>query len=126
MEGMLEVCSAATFGAALQEVLHWAEQKKRLDSEDLTKLIHSPAYWVVVVVTIVATGIAGYFWYGGSTAQSLPRMQDALIFGAALPALFKKATAAASQRTLGGGNPPRGQSASASGSRSFTQQYLGL
>lgn len=114
---MFEVCLAASFGAFLQELLHWAEQRNRLKATEFQALVKNYGYWIIVALLIPSTGIAAYFWF--STRSSLPLLHDALIFGAALPALFKKGAAAATSRRMGG-SQDRAQS------KSLRELYLGV
>jgi predicted permease len=101
---MNDVVLAAAFGAFLQEVLHLAEQRSRLNDADLRSLLSSLRFWFFVPLMIFVSGVAAYFWFH---SQAAPSAQNAMIFGAALPALFKKAVVAASGGPRGGSGASR-------------------
>jgi uncharacterized BrkB/YihY/UPF0761 family membrane protein len=79
--------SVGTFGAILQELLFWYNAKTKLETKEYKDILTSKSYWIVVSAMAIGSGIASYFWF-------LPEHQTArtyLLFGAAFPALFKKA-----------------------------------
>jgi hypothetical protein len=80
----------ATFGAGLQELVHWYELRNKLDHEEYARLLRSRAYWVVVLLMIVGSGIGTAVWCDGGAYSG----RDYMVFGAAFPLLMKKAVAA--------------------------------
>jgi hypothetical protein len=76
-----------TFGAILQELLFWYNARTKLDTEEYRAILASTRYWIVLMAMVVGSGIASYLWFR-PTAQEA---RTYLLFGAAFPALFKKA-----------------------------------
>jgi hypothetical protein len=76
-----------TVGAIFQELLYWYNARAKLDTEEYRGILCSRSYWLLVSLMAIGAGIAGYIWFYPD--HEAPRTY--LLFGAAFPALFKKA-----------------------------------
>lgn len=98
----LKIILIAAFGAAMLELVYWYELRKRLDNRRYRKLLRSRAYWVVVGLFIVGSGLATWVWYGAEQAGQMSQdPRDYFLVGAAIPLLLKSAV-----RALGTGGAP--------------------
>lgn len=86
--------AVATFGAALQELAHWYELRAVPDVPNATPSSRSIEYWLVTLMMIAGSGAGTTVWLSGEQSQAVDA-RDALVFGAAFPALFKQAVRAA-------------------------------
>jgi hypothetical protein len=84
------VILTAAFGAVLQELLFWYSARYTLGQAKYRALLRSTGYWVLLVAMAIGSGLACYLWF--SPDLQAPRTN--LLFGAAFPALFKKAVGA--------------------------------
>lgn len=103
--GVVEL-SAAAFGSAFQEFLHWYGARRRLGHPAHRRLVKSVEYSLMVVVMIAGSALGTALWFYGEPQH--PRTY--MLVGAAFPLLFKKAAGAyvSEQETLG---PARDKSA---------------
>lgn len=82
----------ASFGAAMLELIDWYELRKHLQESRYRKLLRSTAYWVVVIVFILVSGVATWIWYGAEQSGQMSReAREYLLVGAAIPLLLKRA-----------------------------------
>jgi len=78
-------------GAALLEVVQWYRLREKLDNERYRRLLRSPGYWVITVLTGVLGAIAALIYFATRSELSPAEL---LVAGAAFPTLFKKLVAA--------------------------------
>jgi hypothetical protein len=90
MTPLMFVILTAGFGAILQELLFWYNARFTLGQAKYRALLRSPGYWVLVLAMAIGSGFACYLWF----SPNLQAPRTNLLFGAAFPALFKKAVGA--------------------------------
>ncbi len=92
----VQIVCIGSFGALLQELSNWHSAKTKLSNKTYQKLMNSPAYWVVVGLNALASGLGTWLWFydGGQ------RPATYLVFGAAFPLILKKAVSAYQERPI--------------------------
>lgn len=90
MSPSIFVIFTAAFGALLQELLFWYGARWTLGKAKYRGLLRSAGYWMLVIAMAIGSGIACYLWFSPDFQAS----RTNLLFGAAFPALFKKAVGA--------------------------------
>ena len=81
--GLVEAL-APFLGSAALEVLHWFDLREKLDLQRHRKLLRSPGYWIITVLTGMVGGLVTLVLFNGQGAAKL------LLAGAAFPVLFRK------------------------------------
>ncbi|MBT1688895.1 hypothetical protein [Dawidia soli] len=89
----------ACFGASCQEIIHWFELRKKLDTEN-RKVLKSKFYWLITFLMISISGVGTWLFFYDQGNPMGKNVQ--MVLGAAFPALFKKAVDAFQRRDLGG------------------------
>lgn len=79
-----------TFGAFIQELVHWYSLRNNLSCPKYKRLLNSSTYWMITVAMIVSSGLGAWLWYYDQPHS--PR--DYLLAGAAFPLILKKAVVA--------------------------------
>jgi hypothetical protein len=87
------IALAAFFGAAFQELLYWYGLRRQLAKKSVREILRSPGYWMITVAMIAASPVITVIMHYDD--PHLITLRDALIYGAAAPALFKQALQAA-------------------------------
>jgi hypothetical protein len=90
-ESAATVIPIASFGALLQELIHWYALRSKLDVSRYDRMMQSKGYWTITALMVVASGVGTWIWCHGG-AQYAPR--DYLLYGAAFPLVVKKAVSA--------------------------------
>jgi hypothetical protein len=83
------------FGASCVELLSWHNIKRNLSQKKYEKLIKSPGYWIITIITVIFSAIGVCIIY-----YRLDRTPwEFAIAGAAFPTLFDKAMKVLASRT---------------------------
>lgn len=98
---MLSTFLPAAFGSALQELLYWYDSRRKISQKVYQAQLRSPAYWSIIALMIVGTGIAATIWYHGEH----PAPKDCMLLGASFPVLFKHVVSATERGTRLGTRP---------------------
>lgn len=77
---------AALFGAGFQELIYWRSLSRTLAHKTFKAMYKRKDYWIITVVTILASAVGVMLWAHETTGY---RLKDYAIMGAAFPALFK-------------------------------------
>lgn len=103
MDTLTYVFLPAAFGAAMQEFGYWWQLRYRIEEAQYKAQLKSVAYWVIVLIMILGSGIGTVFWYQDRVGAS----KDYVVFGAAFPLIFKQFVGALADRapTMGTETP---------------------
>ncbi len=77
----------ATFGASVQEVVHWYNLRAVLHHKKYQRLLRSKSYWILTLTMALVSGVGSWLMYG----EEMTSTHGQFILGAAFPLLFKKA-----------------------------------
>jgi hypothetical protein len=88
----LELAIYGSLGSFSQELLHWYQLRFDINKKNYQLLLRSFSYWFVVILTVLLSGLLTSIWR--DDLQNW-RPFDPVVFGAALPLIFKKATSVA-------------------------------
>lgn len=83
---------AAATGAFTQEAIYWLGLRKQLDVGEFEAMCRSKFNWLMSLVMILASSLVTFFWFQDNSVDT----REALVFGAAVPALFKQLITAGS------------------------------
>jgi hypothetical protein len=79
---------SAFTGALIQELGWWYEIRHDLSAAKYKSLLHSPGYWIIVMLMVAASTIGPLIFHWGKLSSY--GTGDFLIFGAAFPLIFKQ------------------------------------
>ena len=78
-----------SFGAFLQELLHWYGLRFKLSSEEYDNLLKSVRYWIIISLMVISAGILTYIWFADSSNHR--SLREFILFGFSFPLILKKA-----------------------------------